>query len=60
MNEPYWKESRIIKVGSNIVRLDDVICMVGEDNFTTLYFRNGDSVDINTTIDELWGIINGG
>jgi hypothetical protein len=25
-----------------------------------LYFRNGESVDINTTIDELWGVINGG
>jgi hypothetical protein len=60
MSELYWKESRFIKVGSNIVRLDDVTCMVGEDYFTTLYFRNGESVDINTTIDELWGVINGG
>lgn len=53
------RESRFIKVGSNVVRLDDVICMVGGDNCTTLYFRNGKFVVVDTTIDELWSIVNG-
>ena len=53
-----YEMNRWIKAGDTIVKLDDVIYAVSEDKYTTLYFRNETSVDVNITIDELWSMIN--